>query len=203
MAPPALVANLATRWRHLHKLQIWPPRWRHLHKLQIWPPDGATCISCKFGQKVQSDLGPLELVANLATRWRHLAFANENMSTMWYWCLIHCLHILVTRWSYLHWLQIWPPGGTTCISCKLGPQVAQLALVQNLVISWHHLHCFQSWAPVILALLHCLRLPYWHNLHWFKIWTWGGPTCIGSKVGHQVASMHCHIALNCPIDIIS
>ena len=25
MAPFALVANLTTRWRHLHKLQIWPP----------------------------------------------------------------------------------------------------------------------------------------------------------------------------------
>ena len=32
MAPLALVPNLATRWRHLH----W---------LQIWPPDGTTCIS--------------------------------------------------------------------------------------------------------------------------------------------------------------
>ena len=33
MARLALVANMATRWRHLHRLQIWPP-------------DGATCISC-------------------------------------------------------------------------------------------------------------------------------------------------------------
>ena len=32
MAPLELVANMATRWRHLHKLQSWPP-------------DGATCIS--------------------------------------------------------------------------------------------------------------------------------------------------------------
>ena len=36
-APLALVANLATRWRNLHKLQIWPPifviRWHHLHCL--------------------------------------------------------------------------------------------------------------------------------------------------------------------------
>ena len=34
MAPLALVANFATRWHHLH----W---------LQIWPPDGTTCITCK------------------------------------------------------------------------------------------------------------------------------------------------------------
>ena len=32
MAPLALVPNLATRWCHLH----W---------LQIWPPDDTTCIS--------------------------------------------------------------------------------------------------------------------------------------------------------------
>ena len=43
------------------------PRWRHLHKLQIWPPDGTTCISCKFGHQ----LVLLALVANLATRWSH------------------------------------------------------------------------------------------------------------------------------------
>ena len=51
----ALVTNLATRWHHLHKLQIWPP-------------DGATCISSKFGHH----MAPLTLVANLATRWRYL-----------------------------------------------------------------------------------------------------------------------------------
>ena len=87
--PLALIPNLATKWHHLHQLQIWPTcmtckfdhqiappalvaklatRWRHLHKLQIWPPDGATCISSKFGHQ----MAPLALVANLTTRWRHL-----------------------------------------------------------------------------------------------------------------------------------
>ena len=33
-----------------------------------------------------------------------------------------------------------------------GHQVAQLELVQNLVISWRHLHCFQSWPPWIALL---------------------------------------------------
>ena len=55
IAPFALVAYLATRWRHLYYLQIWPP-------------DGATCISWQFGHQ----MAPLALVANLATRWRHL-----------------------------------------------------------------------------------------------------------------------------------
>ena len=57
MAPLTFVANLATRWRHLHKLQICPQ-------------DGATYISCKFGHKMV----PLALVANLATRWHHLHY---------------------------------------------------------------------------------------------------------------------------------
>ena len=55
MAPLALVANLTTRWCHLHYLQIWPP-------------DGATCITCKFDHQMV----PLALVANLTTRWGHL-----------------------------------------------------------------------------------------------------------------------------------
>ena len=38
MALLVLVANLTTRWHHLHKLQIWLP-------------DGATCISYKFIRK--------------------------------------------------------------------------------------------------------------------------------------------------------
>ena len=59
---------------------------------------------------------------------------------------------VATRWYHLHWLQIWPPDGTTCIGYKFGlqmapHQVAKLALVQNFVISWCHLHCFQSWPP--------------------------------------------------------
>ena len=44
--------------------------------------------------------------------------------------------------------------------------MAQLALIQNLVIRWHHLHCLQSWPP----LPHCLGLPYWHYqfvLSWY------------------------------------
>ena len=51
MAPLTLVANLATSWRHLHGLQIWPP-------------DGATCISCKFVHQ----MALLALVIKLATR---------------------------------------------------------------------------------------------------------------------------------------
>ena len=120
MAPLALVAHLATRWRHLHLLQIWPPdgttyisckfghqmallalvvnlatRWRYLHQLQICPPGGATCISCKLAHQV----APLALVQNLVIRWRHL-----------------------------HWFQSWPSGGATCRSYKFGHQVASLAL---------------------------------------------------------------------------
>ena len=37
--PLALVPNLATKWYHLHQLQIWPP-------------DCATCITCKFDHQM-------------------------------------------------------------------------------------------------------------------------------------------------------
>ena len=118
MAPLALVDNLATRWCHLHYLQICPPdgatcitckfaqqmaslallanlatKWRHLHQLQIWPPDGTTCISCKFGQQIAQH----RLVQNLVVWWHHL----------------HCL-------------QSWPPGCVTCIDIL--PCIALLAL---------------------------------------------------------------------------
>ena len=103
MAPLALVANLATRWRHLHLLQIWPP-------------DGTTCISC-----------------NLTTRWRHL-----------------------------YKLHIWPPSGTTWIGSTFGHPYdvssifrtfwSPLASVAYLATKWHNL----QWSP------HCLEMPYWH-----------------------------------------
>ena len=40
----------------------------HLNYFQIWSPDGATWISSKFDHQK----APLELVANLVTRWQHL-----------------------------------------------------------------------------------------------------------------------------------
>ena len=84
-----------------------------------------------ISKKVQSDLGPLELVANLATRWCHLPFASRK-------CCHHMMHHpLFPHFGHQIELlaQIWPQGSTTSISCKLGPQVAQLVLVQNLFIS--------------------------------------------------------------------
>ena len=54
---------------------------------------------------------------------------------------------LTTKWHLLHYLQIWPPDGTTCISCKFGQQMAQLGLVQIFVIRWCHFHCLQSLPP--------------------------------------------------------
>ena len=83
---------------------------------------------------------------------------------------------LATRWSHMHWLQIWPPNGTTCISSKFGHHMAPLTLVANLATRWRHLHWLQIWPPdgttcivskvghqiALLVLLHCLGLPYWH-----------------------------------------
>ena len=96
----ALVANLTTRWRHLHQLQIWPT-------------DGATCISCKFGHQ----MAPLALVANLATRWHHL---HELQSLPPDGTTCKFSHLMVP----LVLVKIWSSGGATCIVCKVGHQVA-------------------------------------------------------------------------------
>ena len=86
VAPLALFANLTTRWRHLHELQIWPP-------------DGATCISYNFDRQ----MAPLALVANLPTRWHHLhcfqswpADCISCIATLLYW------HYQILLSWYLH-----------------------------------------------------------------------------------------------------
>ena len=85
---------------------------------------------------------------------------------------------LATRWYHLHLLKIWPPDGATGISSKFVHQVAPLGCVTNLATRWHH--------------------------------------CMSWKIGHKMAllglvanfptslsHLHCHIALECPIGIIS
>ena len=63
---------------------------------------------------------------------------------------------LTTSWRHLHYLQIWPPDGATCISCKFG-----------------HLHWRRIWSLVANLATK------------FKIWSSGGATCIGSNVVHR------------------
>ena len=76
----ALVAKMATRWRHLHGATCiickfghqmallalvanMATKWHYLHYLRIWPPDGTTCIGCKFGHQITR----LAIVTKLAT----------------------------------------------------------------------------------------------------------------------------------------
>ena len=169
MAPLALVDNLATRWCHLHYLQICPT-------------DGVTCINCKFGHQMaplalvenlatwwhhlhwlqiwmykQLDLfyhhlAPIELAANLATRWRHLPFASRRFCDQ---MIIHCL-------------QFWPPGGATCTDCKFGHQKEPLASVAN-------------WATII-----CIGSKFGHEV---------SPLALVPKLATRLSHMHCHIAL--------
>ena len=72
--------------------------------------------------------------------------------------------ILTTMWRYLLQLQIWPPDGTTCISCKFDHQMAPLALAPNLATTWRHLLQLQIQPP-------------------------DGDTCISSNFGHQMAAL--------------
>ena len=54
---------------------------------------------------------------------------------------------LATSWHHLHWLEIWPPGGATCICMKFVDQVAPLVLVRNSATRWRHLHWLEIWSP--------------------------------------------------------
>ena len=56
----ALVVNLASRWRFLYCLYMWPTvgykfshqcKWRHLDWIGLWPPGGATCNGYKFSHQ--------------------------------------------------------------------------------------------------------------------------------------------------------
>ena len=126
-------------------------------------------------------MAPLGSVLNFTITWHHLnwlqiwpldgatCYLQEDNFAIW--SLIHCFQILATTWRYLQWLQICSTGGATCISCKFGHQVAQLALVQHLVIRWRHLHCFQSWPPGRVTCIATLAwIAYWHYqlvLSWY------------------------------------
>ena len=46
---------------------------------------------------------------------------------------------LVTSWRHLYCFKFWPPHGVICIGCKVGHQVALLALDLNLISRRRHL----------------------------------------------------------------
>ena len=86
---------------------------------------------------------------------------------------------LTTRWHHLHYLQIWPPDGATCISSKFGHQMAPPALVTNLLTSFSHLHCipgsdknFQQYIIIIIRgiLVILVMLQVWLEKNW-KQWS--------------------------------
>ena len=111
-------------------------------------PNGATWICSKF----YHHLAPLELVANLATRWRHLPFAGRQFCHMkprplfsnigHHMKILAMIANLFNGWCHLHQLQIWPPSGTTCIGSTFSHQVAPLALFPKLATRSRHLHCY-------------------------------------------------------------
>ena len=85
MASFAIVENLATRWRHLHLFQIWPP-------------DGATGIDCKFGHQ----MAPLALVTNLATRWHWFKIWSSAGAT----CIASKVGYQISLLAFLHCLGL-------------------------------------------------------------------------------------------------
>ena len=79
VAPFELVPNLATRWRHFH----W---------LQIWPPDGATCIQCVLSWRASGD--------------RQISLSGSAMQAFTNFCVKNVVflqvHIFVQKHCFLH-----------------------------------------------------------------------------------------------------
>ncbi len=103
-----------------HQQVCWSTRW-------VQQPDCSFCAhfnkwccpeSTKFGAPTVSDV-PIRQRPNQR-------------------CYLHLITVLnlVMRCYHLH---IWPPDDTTCTSCKVGHQMAPLALISNLNTMWHHL----------------------------------------------------------------
>ena len=96
-------------------------------------------------------------------KWRHLVatFVTDESGATW-WPHLEQMHLIANQlWNiargttdpgnlnhfsdrnqfdgHLHWFQLWPAGGVTCISYKCGHQVAPLALPHCLWLPcWHH-----------------------------------------------------------------
>ena len=125
MAPLALVANyLATIVMYLAMFSMYKRQGLFYHQL-----------------------APIELVANLTTRWRLLPFASRTF----------CNHMII------HCLQFWPPGGATCTDCKFGHQKEPLASVAN----WATIICIGSKfghevSPLALVPKLATRLSHMH-----------------------------------------
>ena len=100
-----------------------------MYWFQVWPRCGVSCIGFNFGHQVAL----LALVVNLASRCQMALFAflvnlanflHHQVYT--YVTLLDLVTILATRWRYLHYLQVWPPGGASCIAIL--PWIALLAV---------------------------------------------------------------------------
>ena len=69
-APLAWIANLTTRWRHLHLFQFWPPH-SATYFSSNFGHQMAPCTGCKFGH-IQEKI-PLYAFSYFSViRWRHL-----------------------------------------------------------------------------------------------------------------------------------
>ena len=114
---------------------------------------GATWITSKFR------LAPLELVANLTKRWRHLPFASRKF----------CHHMI----PHSHEVsQFWPPGGPACTNCKFGHQEAPLASIANRSTKYHNWEKrLGGWKAeqekegfrVVGVCHHCDKVSLWSN----------------------------------------
>ena len=98
--------------------------------------------------------------------------------------------------------SVLPSLGTTWNSCKFGHKMAPPAICRQICTS------FQRTNDRVDSEAQCKVLNIiitWHYLNWLQIWLPGGATSISCKLAliTSLHHLHCLIALNCPLGIIS
>ena len=94
--------------------------------------------------------------------------------------------VLPSLGHYLNWLQIWPQDGT----CHLQADLCY--------ISMYRVYFKGQYNVLDISIT-------WHHLNWLQIWSPGGATSNSCKLAliTSLHHLHCLIALNCPLGIIS
>ena len=105
MTPLTLVANLATRWHHLHTLQIWPQ-------------DDTTCISIKIGHQM-APLASVYITCIASLPWIALLALSASIELVS--SSARVTSVKSNQTLLTHSLTYWQPDPTIGPQVYLGP----------------------------------------------------------------------------------
>ena len=98
--------------------------------------------------------------------------------------------------------SVLPSFGTTWIGCKFGHKMAPPATYKQICASFQRTNNRVNFKGRYNVLNFTITL---YHLNWLQIWSPGGATSNSCKLAliTSLHHLHCLIALNCPIEIIS